>query len=191
MEETSLMHHTKKPFTFAACVLAASLAGCGADTTTTPDPTSHPAPNGETKNPRLKRIPTIRFSGNALTGEARRLHVRDIESIGVVSFAVYDPYTEKTERYSGVPLGDLIKKHAPTASHVLITAIDDYQVKLTAAEWAEHEIFLATQHNRAHLTVASKGPARVVFKHASGDRATIAKCKPKWIWQIAKIEFVN
>ncbi len=42
-----------------------------------------------------------------------------------------------------------------------------------------------------HMTVTNKGPAGIVTRVPKTEAAEVAILKPKWAWQIVKIEFVK
>lgn len=164
--------------------------GCGTRQIPTPAPTP-PAPLAELAPPArtTQRVPEVRLAGDALRAEARRYSVAQLEGEAATGLEVFNPYTEQQERYQGVPLGDLVARFAPAAQRIELTAVDDYQVEFRAAEWSEHTILLATSSKGARMTVADKGPVRVVIRYGAADPATKARLKPKWIWQITQITF--
>ncbi|MEM7166922.1 MAG: molybdopterin-dependent oxidoreductase [Planctomycetota bacterium] len=132
-------------------------------------------------------VPKILICGPALAEPAASYTVADFEAIGETKLAVFDPYWSVTRDYSGPLLRDVVKKFAPNAKHVEMTAIDDYRATFTAQEWQTLDIMVATRDQGSAMSVAEKGPIRVVIHH--DDPAAIKPLRPKWIWQIIEIRF--
>lgn len=136
------------------------------------------------------RLPRIALHGDALSGQPRSLAVDELEKLAaLVEWTIRDPYRNHTNRYSGIPLRDLVKKLAPGAQRVRMRAVNDYIAWFDRREWETLPIMLATRDNGARMTVANKGPARIIYLQDADNELQMQVHAPKWIWQVVDVEF--
>lgn len=136
------------------------------------------------------RLPGIQVRGNALAGSARTLHVDDIDRLALlVSWKILDPYKQAENSYTGIHLKDLVGALAPQATHVRMRAINDYVIVFERSEWQTLPILVATRDGDARMSVANKGPARIIFQQTRENERAMQAHAPKWIWQIVDVEF--
>jgi hypothetical protein len=123
-------------------------------------------------------------------GSEVALDMATLESIGLVRYAVDDPWLAARHEYTGVLLADLLDTlgAATTATTVTITALDDYQVDIDMADIRRWPILLATASDGARMAVADKGPTRIVFPYHAYPEIDQLTYKDLWIWQLATIE---
>lgn len=108
-----------------------------------------------------------------------------LERLGLVSATVFEPYEKKHLNFSGVTLAAVLNvAGVPSTANVHLTALDDYQVDLTAQEIAAGGVMLATQLDGHPIAVASGGPTRLVFL----DGTASGKDGRQWIWSISRID---
>lgn len=136
------------------------------------------------------RLPTIRLHGDALTGTARAVTVDEIDALApVIDWAIHDPYKVRTNRYQGIALKDLVQALAPDAQSIRLRAVNDYITVFERREWETLPIMLATRDEGARMTVAGKGPARIVYQQTRDNELAMQTHAPKWIWQVVDVEF--
>lgn len=144
-------------------------------------PASHPV-----------RLPVIRLHGAALDGVDRRLEVAQLEAlVPGVTWKVWDPYRSRDVEFGGIRLVDLVHAVAPRAQRVRLRAVNDYVVEFARAEWETLPILLATRDDGEHMTVANKGPARIVFRQTRETELQMQVYAPKWIWQVIDVDFIR
>ena len=108
-----------------------------------------------------------------------------LERLGLVRATIYEPFEKKQLNFSGVELADVLTMaHVPTTAGVHLTALDDYQADLTAADIAAGGLMLATRLDGQPIPVASGGPTRLVF--TEGTKAGLEE--RQWIWSVNRIE---
>ncbi len=136
------------------------------------------------------RLPTIRLHGDALTGGARSITVEEIDALApAIDWTIWDPYKVRTNHYQGIALQYLVRALAPNAQSIRLRAINDYITVLERHEWESLPIMLATRDEGARMTVANKGPARIVYPQTRDNERVMQIYAPKWIWQIVDVEF--
>ena len=170
---------------FACCICP--MLGCDSQTKSA-DAAPNEVDSTHSKSPK-SRISKIRLKGSALNKEAFYITVEDLEELEKHDQVLMDIYEGKRVQYSGMLLRDLVGHLAPNAKKVTISAVDDYRVTFTEEEWNQHDIFFATRKNGEQMSVAQKGPARIVIDFAPSQEKLSAILKPKWIWQISTMSF--
>jgi len=123
-------------------------------------------------------------SAHANSADGLALDMATLERLRVVSATVFEPYEKKHLNFSGVEMADVLRlAGVPKTASVHLTALDDYQVDLTAAELAAGGLMLATRLDGQAIPVASGGPTRLVFL----DGTAAGKDGRQWIWSVARI----
>ncbi|UTJ07577.1 molybdopterin-dependent oxidoreductase [Arcobacter roscoffensis] len=133
---------------------------------------------------------TIKFSGELKPNIKKRVSIKTIESLGIKSFEILDPYTKIKTKYSGVDLKTFANFFAnENTKSISFNALDGYSVNITKKEWEKFHILLATRINGQIVGYDKKGPLRVVYPKYKKANENFAKNLPKWIWMIKSIEF--
>lgn len=156
------------------------------------------APPGETraapKAPATEplRLPRIALHGDALGGKPRSLSVDELDALApATTWQIRDPYRGRDNHYSGILLRDLVKTLAPQARRVRMRAVNDYITWFERREWETLPILLATRDEGARMSVADKGPARIVYQQTADNELQMQVHAPKWIWQVVDVEFIG
>ncbi len=179
----------------AALSIAGPVAACGAEA---PRAASTVAP------PVVLREATLR-PGQALpsatgpvlvtlTGAVTRVNRDDsvaldraiLARLSQVQVRTYEPWVKHELTFRGVWLADLLAlAGAPHPAGVRIHALDDYTVRLSAADLRGGGILLATADGAGkQIPIESGGPTRIVFAPgiAAGANAD------QWIWSLRTID---
>lgn len=133
----------------------------------------------------------IRLLGKVKEGIDKRVSVKELEStFETKEFSVYNPYDKQSDLYSGVFIDKLVEKFAQDGvSEVKFTAIDNYEITLSKADWLKNPILLSTRMNGKFMEVREKGPLRIVYPELHPEDKDYKKLLPTWMWMITKIEF--
>jgi len=103
-----------------------------------------------------------------------------------VQLRTYEPWVKKDLTFRGVWLTDVLAlAGAAHPTEVQIEALDDYRVRLSAADLRAGGILLATTDGAGHeIPIEAGGPTRIVFARgiASGTNAD------QWIWSLRTID---
>lgn len=105
-----------------------------------------------------------------------------LEALPTVEVTIDDPWEKRPVVYRGVLTSELLAAAgAPaTATEVKLTALDAYEVTLSAAELRSGAVVLATRADGQLLPVKDGGPTRIVFLPSS----QAGNNKDLWIWSI-------
>lgn len=152
---------------------------------------SDAAPAAGSETPAV-RLPPIFLHGNALAGTARKVTVAELDTLAPgTTWTIVDPYRRQDARYSGIQLRDLVAALAPAAVRVRMRAVNDYITVFERHEWEKLPILLATHDGDARMSVANKGPARIVYLNTHENELRMQVHAPKWIWQVIDVEFIG
>jgi hypothetical protein len=103
-----------------------------------------------------------------------------------VQLRTYEPWVKKDLSFRGVWLTDVLALGgAPATAAVQIVALDDYTVRLDAADLRGGGILLATSDGAgAAIPVRDGGPTRIVFR----DGLRAGENADQWIWSLRTID---
>ena len=170
------------------CLAVVSLAACGAEGGKATgvrtvsagivkgDGDALPAPQGEP-------ILVVRGAGlRANTAEGVALDLASLDGLPTVEVTVDDPWEKREILYHGVLTSELLAAvGAPAAaSEVKFTALDAYEVTLSAEELRSGAVLLVTRADGQLLPVKEGGPTKIAFLPSS----KVGKNKDLWIWSI-------
>lgn len=112
-----------------------------------------------------------------------------LHALGLVEYAVEDPFEQTTNTFRGVLFRDLLElwQVAPDAKMLTITALDDYQVQVPISILKEYPILLAQQQNGEMMTRDYRGPVMLVTPLTQYPSVKELSNQYQWIWQITKI----
>jgi hypothetical protein len=113
-----------------------------------------------------------------------------LEKLGLVKYAVNDPWLNSNISYTGVLMSKLLEVAgaSDSATAIHFTAVDDYQVDISIADIQKWPILLATRSNDAPMALDAGGPTRVAFPYDQYDDIDQLTYKDSWIWSITEID---
>lgn len=119
-----------------------------------------------------------------------QLDMPTLEKMGLVKYAINDPWLNAKNTYTGVLLSDLLKVigAAPQATQLHFVALDDYQVDIFISDIQKWPVLLATQTNGAYMDIANNGPTRIIFPFDQYKEIDVVLYKDLSIWNVATIE---
>lgn len=96
--------------------------------------------------------------------------------------------TGKTE-FSGPLARDLVATvGGDDSSTIVLTAINEYQISVPAADFFEYDVVLATRMNGALLSRRDKGPIWLMYPISDHAELQDSAVNSKLIWQLVKME---
>lgn len=100
-------------------------------------------------------------------------------------------WTDGTATYSGVLLRDLLAAAGATGSTVKLTALNDYQITMPAADAAEDGPLLATLADGKPMPVRDKGPVWLIYPYDDNAAYRTEQTYARSIWQLNRIEITD
>jgi hypothetical protein len=112
-----------------------------------------------------------------------------LERIGLIRFTTPTAWTDGLVTFEGVLLSRLLEVLAVPGdvTELAMTALDDYQVTIPAADVRTWPVILALKRDGQYMSVRNKGPLWVVYPRHAFPELQQAKHNPKWIWQLKEI----
>lgn len=104
------------------------------------------------------------------------------------SFTTSTIWTKGTATYSGVLLRDLLTAAGATGGTVTLTALNDYQISMPAAEVLADGPLLANLSDGKPMSVRDKGPVWMVYPYDMAPEYRTEKAYARSIWQVTSIE---
>lgn len=123
-------------------------------------------------------------------GNEVRLDLETLERLGMVQYAIVDPWLDSEVTYAGVLVSAILDALdvKSTAEGVVMTALDDYRVEIPVDSIREWPILLATRRDGQPLRISEGGPSRVIYPIHAFDRATHFELRANWIWNVESFE---
>ncbi|NQW23031.1 MAG: molybdopterin-dependent oxidoreductase [SAR202 cluster bacterium] len=124
------------------------------------------------------------------SGDTLELDMPTLEGFGLVKYTVNDPWLNAENTYTGVLISDLRKAlgASSSATSLLFTALDDYQVDISLEDVEKWPILLATRNNGEYMDIENSGPTRVIFPYDAFPEIDRVSYKDLWIWNIKSVE---
>lgn len=100
-------------------------------------------------------------------------------------------WTDGTATYSGVLLRDLLAAAGATGATVKLTALNDYQIAMPAADAAEDGPLLAYLVDGKPMPVRDKGPVWMIYPYDDNAAYRTEQTYARSIWQLNRIEITD
>ena len=111
-----------------------------------------------------------------------------LEQLGLVGYAVEDPWLHQTVTYSGILLSDLLEvvNASDTMTEVFAVALDGYSVPIPVKEFEDWPVLIATQANGSYMSIENSGPTRIIFPY--DNHSNITEARNMSVWNLESIE---
>lgn len=112
-----------------------------------------------------------------------------LQSLSPYHLETHTLITDGLQRFDGVLMRDVLEAVAidKSATMVLATALNDYQVKIPLSDFYAYDVILATHMNEEALRPIEKGPLWIVYPRDQFRKLQDIRFDYKWVWQLTKI----
>lgn len=112
-----------------------------------------------------------------------------LNAVGLVEYSIKDPFELEENTFRGVLMRDLLElwQVSPEATHLTLTALNDYQVKIPIELLRDYPVMLAQFQNGQPMQPDYRGPAMLVTPHTQYKSVEELGKLEYWIWQVIKI----
>ncbi|NUB46459.1 molybdopterin-dependent oxidoreductase [Fertoebacter nigrum] len=107
------------------------------------------------------------------------------------AFTTATIWTEGTATYSGVLLRDLLAAAGATGATVKLTALNDYQIAMPAADAATDGPLLAYLADGQPMSIRDKGPVWLIYPFDDVAAYRTEQTYARSIWQLNRIEITD
>lgn len=127
--------------------------------------------------------------GTENSAEGIQMDRAAIEALGIVEYAMEDPFEKRDTVFRGVLMSDLLDlwqvDESATTLHMI--ALNDYAVDVPIADIREFPIIFAMMQDGDYMERSYRGPAMLVYPYAHFDLDPLIY-ERFWIWQIDRVE---
>lgn len=182
--------------TFSAALVAVAFAGlavAGATTVLRAQTAAvQPAamPSTPLRAPTGKVLLTVRGAigvGNATDGSAQ-FDAAMLAGLPRVAFATSTIWTDGVSQFSGVDLFTLLQRLGVNSGDLVVTAINDYSVRIPVADLRKHGPILADRRDGKPMSIRDKGPLWLVYPYDSSPEYRNEVVYSRSVWQVDRIE---
>lgn len=126
---------------------------------------------------------TVTHEGNVQTYDLDAL-----EDMGAVTFETTTIWTDGPQRFTGVPLTELVEELNLEDGVLLASAINDYTVEIPVSDAVDGGPIIAYLNNGERMSVRDKGPLWIVYPYDSDPKYRSELIYSRSIWQLDRIE---
>jgi len=111
-----------------------------------------------------------------------------LEAVGVVEYAISDPFENRKIVYRGVLMRDLVKlwQVDKSAQTLHLVALNDYTIDIPIQEMQTYPVLLALQADGQYMKPDYHGPSMIIYPLDNYQLDPVATMK-KLIWQVKTI----
>lgn len=120
-----------------------------------------------------------------------KLDIDQLSALPQHIFTTSTVWTTGKSTFTGVLLKDLIAAVGAGGSVITLSALNDYQVTLPAAEVADDGPMLAYMQDGKPMKVRDKGPIWLVYPYDDNPDYRMELIYSRSIWQLVEISFSN
>jgi hypothetical protein len=112
------------------------------------------------------------------------LTLDQLDSLGSATISIDEPFVNKRETYSGVPLATVLDKAGiPDTATIDTDAIDHYHYVSVVKPMVDSQALIATRRDGAPIPYNEGGPIRIVFP----DGTPLSSVLDAWNWSLTSI----
>ena len=136
----------------------------------------------------------LTVTGNIATTNGDGVLALDAQLLATLpqhEFTTSTIWTDGTATYSGVLLRDLLVAVGATGGTVTLTALNDYQITIPAADALEDGPLLAYLSDGQPMSVRDKGPVWLLYPFDDVPAYQTEQTFSRSIWQLNRIEIAD
>ncbi|MGE0714357.1 MAG: molybdopterin-dependent oxidoreductase [Alphaproteobacteria bacterium] len=142
-----------------------------------------PAPSGDV---------VLEVSGKVTTttdGKAAKFDMAQLEALGKTVIKTTTKWTQGQLTFEGVLMRDLLKRVGATgATEITAVALNDYKVKIPAADFDKFNVILAYRRDGQPMPVRDKGPLWIMYPFDDNPELKTDLYFARCAWQVKAIE---
>ena len=119
------------------------------------------------------------------------LTLAELDNLDQVSITTTTIWTEGEITFTGPALSSVLEAAEIKASHLALTALNDYAIEMPAPDIGADYPIIATRMDGKPMSVRDKGPVWIVFPYDSDDAFQSEEVFAQSIWQLDRIEALD
>lgn len=110
-----------------------------------------------------------------------------LEGLGLTEVRVTTPWTDGEQQFVGVLGRKILDAVGARGETITARAINDYQVKIPAADLRVYPVLLALKHNGKYMRVRDKGPIWIIYPRDTHPELDTDQITDRWVWQLSEM----
>jgi hypothetical protein len=98
------------------------------------------------------------------------------------------PWTDNSDRYSGVRLSELLQALGAKGKTINATALNDYSTRFSNAALLQYPVILATRRNEQPMRVRDKGPIWIIYPLDDNPQLRTEEHHHAMVWQLKSLQ---
>jgi hypothetical protein len=98
------------------------------------------------------------------------------------------PWTDNSDRYSGVRLSELLKTLGAKGSTLSAMALNDYSTQFSTAALLQYPVILATRRNDQPMRIRDKGPIWIIYPLDDYPQLRTEEHHHAMVWQLKSLQ---
>ena len=125
---------------------------------------------------------------DASADTTKTYELASLEALGLQMLATETPWTEGQVQFEGVLARKVLADAGTSATQIIATALNDYQVLIPVSDFENYDVILATRMNGQPMSVRDRGPIWVIYPWTSEPMLRDEVFFARSIWQLRSIQ---
>lgn len=111
-----------------------------------------------------------------------------LDALAQTTVTTLTPWTETSDRYSGVRLSELLQALGAKGKTISATALNDYSTQFSTAALLQYPVILATRRNDQTMRIRDKGPIWIIYPLDDHPQLRTEEHHHAMVWQLKSLQ---
>jgi len=111
-----------------------------------------------------------------------------LDALAQTEVKTLTPWTDSSDRYSGVRLSELLHKLGAKGKTISATALNDYSTQFNNAALLQYPVILATRRNEQPMRIRDKGPIWIIYPLDDHPQLRTEEHHHAMVWQLKSLQ---
>jgi len=111
-----------------------------------------------------------------------------LDALAQTEVTTLTPWTESSDRYSGVRLSELLQALGAQGKTINATALNDYSTQFSNAALLKYPVILATRRNNQPMRIRDKGPIWIIYPLDDHPQLRTEAHHHAMVWQLKSLQ---
>ncbi len=121
-------------------------------------------------------------------GDVRVFDIATLQGMKPVDIDTATPWTDSTERFTGIPLARLLAAPPAGGGTLRLIALNDYQIAMPLSELAAEVPIVAFFRDGQPMSIRDKGPFWIIYPFDAGAAFQSEQVFSRSVWQLVRVE---
>lgn len=124
---------------------------------------------------------------NTNVGDQAQFDFAMLEAMGEQVVRTTTPWTDGQQRFTGVPMQDLMMAVGAIGRSVRAIALNDYSYRIDLSDFEKYPVLLAFTQNGERLRIRDKGPLWIIYPRDEFEELAEKSVEPRMVWQLRRL----